>query len=319
MQSSVPFVTTSGGHSTWSTIGDDGFIIDLSKYSGIEVDAYGPTAKLRGSILAKSVAVHLADAGYFAALGNGTRVGAIPYFLNGGASISTPLTGYGSDQILAARMIDSKGNLVEVTQDKEPDLLYAIRGAGQFFGLVTELTIRIWPLSMLGNTQGVIWTGRFVFPLERAREVAEVMKEIMEDGSHATAGLMMTICPPPARKPALVIAGRYIGNPDDAKVAFGPLYTLKPLMADGGPVPIQNASDGREALEAKGGFKMFGTVGLRRFDIERFLETIEVWKRLMEECPDAINTTYNFQWDSRPPRQPGFESANSLHDIRYWQ
>lgn len=64
----MPFVTKSGGHSTWSTIGHDGFVIDLSKYAGIEVDSQGPTAKLRGNILAKAVAVHLADAGYFAGM-----------------------------------------------------------------------------------------------------------------------------------------------------------------------------------------------------------------------------------------------------------
>lgn len=64
----MPFVTKSGGHSTWSTIGNDGFVIDLSKYLGIEVDSEGPTAKLRGSILSKAVAVHLADAGYFAGM-----------------------------------------------------------------------------------------------------------------------------------------------------------------------------------------------------------------------------------------------------------
>lgn len=233
--------------------------------------------------------------------------------------MTTSLTGYGSDQILAARMITSKGELIEVTQDKEPDLLYALRGAGQFFGLVTELTIRIWPLTELGNDQGVIWSGRFVFPLERAREVAEAMQEIVNDDTRATAGLVMAISPPPARKPAIVIAGRYIGNPDDAQTAFGALHALKPLMSGGGPVPIQNVSDGREALEAKGGFKNFGTVGLRRLDVDKFVDTIGVWKRLIEECPDAINTTYNFQWDSRPPKQPTFESANSLHDIRLWQ
>lgn len=96
---------------------------------------------------------------------------------------------------------------MEVTQEKEPDLLYAIRGAGQLFGLVTELTIRIWRLAELGNDQGAIWSGRFVFPLDRAREVADAMKGIMEDDGHATAGLVMSMCPPPARKPTLVIAG----------------------------------------------------------------------------------------------------------------
>ncbi|KAL2282790.1 hypothetical protein FJTKL_10401 [Diaporthe vaccinii] len=245
IQNSVPFVTKSGGHSTWSTIGSDGFIIDLSNYSEIKVDSPGPVAKLRGSILTKAVAVHLAKDGYFAAIGNGTQVGAIPYFLNGGASITTSLTSFGADQIIAARIIDVQGNLVEVTQEKEPDLLYAIRGAGQFFGLITELTIKVWPLAELGNDQGVIWSGRFVFPIDRAPEVAEAMKWIVEDGSKATAGLLMAICPPPARKPSLVVAARFIGDPDDAQAASGALHALKPLIADGGPVPIQNVSDGR--------------------------------------------------------------------------
>lgn len=66
VQNSVPFVTKSGGHSIWSTIGSEGFIIDLSNYSGITVDPLGPVAKLRGSILTKTVAVNLAKDGYFA-------------------------------------------------------------------------------------------------------------------------------------------------------------------------------------------------------------------------------------------------------------
>jgi FAD/FMN-containing dehydrogenase len=62
---SIPFVTRSGGHSEWSTIDSNGVIIDLSKYSGIKVDKKGRKATLRGSILSKSVAVALAEAGLF--------------------------------------------------------------------------------------------------------------------------------------------------------------------------------------------------------------------------------------------------------------
>ncbi|KAK8007639.1 hypothetical protein PG989_001629 [Apiospora arundinis] len=319
VRSSVPFVTRSGGHSEWSSIGEDGIVINLKKFAGIEVDTAARKARLRGSVLSKEVAVALAASGSFTALGNGNTVGAIPYFLGGGSSVTNSITGYGSDQIVAARVINAKGRLIEVDEEKEPDLLYAIRGAGQFFGLVTELTIKTTPLSALGNEQGVIWVGAFVFPLERAREVAEVMKTLMDDGSQATAGLIMTMAPPPARKPALVISARYTGNPDDAKIAYKPLYDLQPLAVNGGPVPIQNASDAREMLCAKDDFKRFGIVGLRRFDIDKFLGTIEVWKSLVETCPDAINTAFNFQWDSRPPKAPDFESAMSLHDVRYWQ
>ncbi|KAI1288525.1 hypothetical protein F5Y03DRAFT_401742 [Xylaria venustula] len=297
-RNSVPFVVKSGGHSQWSTIGEHGIVIDLSKYSAVSVDADARTATLKGSVLAKDVAVALAAEGFFTALGNSNTVSAIPYFLGGGASITTSVTGYGSDQILAARMIDAAGNIVEVTEEGEPDLLYAIRGAGQFFGLIFELTIKATPLAELGNDQGVIWTGAFVFPLDRAPEVARS---------------------PPNRDPVLFIAARYTGNPDHANIAYKALYDLTPAVATGGPVPIQNASDVRRPFESKGGFKKFGIVGLRRFDVDAFLGTIDIWKTLIAECPDAINTSFNFQWDSRPAKAPPFESAMSLHDIRFWQ
>lgn len=230
----------------------------------------------------------------------------------------TSIIGFGSDQILSARMIDSKGDIVEVTSEQEPDLLWAIRGAGQFFGLVTELVIQAYPLSLLGNNQGVVWAGRFVFPLEQANEVTAAMEVVMNDEGNLTAGLMMIMAPMPTRKPAIVISGRYMGDPDMASVAFKPLYDLKPVAATGGPIPIQDANDSFSFLEAKGDYKRYSCVGLRRFEKQRFLKIIEIWKRLVADCPDAINTSFTFQWDSRHAKTPAFESAMSLHDTHFW-
>ena len=61
----MPFVTRSGGHSEWSTIGESGIIIDLSKYHGIDIDKANRKATLKGSILSKQVGVSLAAAGFF--------------------------------------------------------------------------------------------------------------------------------------------------------------------------------------------------------------------------------------------------------------
>lgn len=252
-------------------------------------------------------------------MGNGNTVGAIPYFLGGGVSVTNSITGYGSDQIISARIVTATGELLEVDERSHPDLLWAIRGAGQFFGLITKLVVRAYPFSELGNDRGVIWTGSFVFPQARAKEVALVMKPLMDDSSRATSGLMMVLAPPPHRNPSLVIAARFTGNPADAEAAYKPLYDLKPLIAAGKEIPIQNASDGREAIGAKGDFKRFGVVGLQRFDVNSFLDTIHIWKGLIAECPDAIDTAFMFQWDSRFAKDPGFDSANCLHNIRYWQ
>ncbi|KAF7931924.1 uncharacterized protein EAE97_008945 [Botrytis byssoidea] len=144
------------------------------------------------------------------------------------------------------------------------------------------------------------------------------MKNLMNNDQFATAGFMI-MAPPSARDPCLVIAACYTGNPNDAALAYKDIYDLKSLIASGAPVPIQNASDRGEALAAKGDFKQFGIVGLHQFDEEAFLRTIAIWKEMIAECSDAINTAFNFQWDSRPVKRPDVESAMCLHDIRYWQ
>lgn len=115
-----------------------------------------------------------------------------------------------------------------------------------------------------------------MFPLSRVGEVAAVMKELMKNSKYATAGLLMIMVPPPTRQPSLVVAARYTGNSQEAAAAYQPLYDLKPIPAPGGEVPIQNASDARSALGAKGDFKRFGVVGLHSFDSEAFLKTIDV-------------------------------------------
>ena len=222
-------------------------------------------------------------------------VGVTGFVLGGGSAITNSITGFGSDQIISARLVIAKGELVEATQQLRPDLLWALRGAGQFFGLVTQLVIKAYPVSLLGSKDGTLWAGAFIFHLDSASDIATVMKPLMDDSRYATSGLLMTMAPPPARKPSIVISARYTGDPADAETAYKPLYDLKPLAANGSRVPIQNISDGREAIGAKGDFKRFGIVGLRRFDIESFLRTIEVWKELIADCPDAINTAFNFQ------------------------
>lgn len=246
-------------------------------------------------------------------------VGVTGYVLGGGSAITNSITGFGSDQIISARLVTAKGELLQVDQDSQPDLLWALRGAGHFFGLVTQLVIKGYPFLSLGSEDGTIWAGSFVFPLDRAKEVAYAMKPLMDDSRYATSGLIMTMAPPPARSPSIIISARYTGDPAGAEEAYKPLYDLKPLVANGSRIPIQNISDGREAIGAKGDFKRFGIVGLRRFDIDSFLRTVEVWKELIAVCPDAINTAFNFQWDSRPVKTPPFDSAMCLHDTRFYQ
>ena len=64
--------------------------------------------------------------------------------------------GFGSDQVFPARMVTAKGELLQINEETHPELLWALRGAGQFFGLVTQLVIKAYPVSLLGSMDGTI-------------------------------------------------------------------------------------------------------------------------------------------------------------------
>ena len=65
VKSKVPFVVKGGGGSEWSTIGVNGFVIDLRRYSSVSVDAKACTATIKGGITQKETAVCLAEHGLF--------------------------------------------------------------------------------------------------------------------------------------------------------------------------------------------------------------------------------------------------------------
>jgi hypothetical protein len=149
-------------------------------------------------------------------LGNGNTVGVIPYAVGGGISFLTGIIGFASDQILAAKIITADGR--------------AIKGAGQFFGVVLELTLKTYPLSLVGIPSGAHWIGRFAYSLDKAEEVGNALERLMVTTKHNTSGVVMVMAPPPAFQPMLAVAAHFIGDPKEAPAAFQSLSDLGPLM-----------------------------------------------------------------------------------------
>lgn len=60
----------------------------------------------------------------------------------GGYGPFSALHGLGVDQIVSAKVVNAKGDIVVATDE----LLKGIRGAGGAFGVIVELTIKVFPL-----------------------------------------------------------------------------------------------------------------------------------------------------------------------------
>lgn len=68
VSASIPFVPASGGHSSFSSIGKSGVIIDLSLFTGVEVDEANSIAIVNGGTLMKEFQTVLHTHKHFAGM-----------------------------------------------------------------------------------------------------------------------------------------------------------------------------------------------------------------------------------------------------------
>ena len=242
----------------------------------------------------------------------------IPYCIGGGTSILLGKIGFACNQIISAKIITADGRLITASSENEPDLLWAIRGAGQLFGVVWELVLKTYPLSILGSPTGAHWAGQFIYPLESAERVCTTLEDIMKNEIHDTAGILMLMAPPPAFQPVLAVLTHYIGDPQNGPSAFRELADLQPMMSTSSTPLWPNISDDMDYACAKGDFKSFNLVGVLKFRTEDFLKVVDTYKELLTACPDAVATGYAFEWHTGTSKLPKQDSAFSHQDIMLW-
>ena len=87
----------------------------------------------------------------------------------GGITAIQRTAGVISDNILAATIVDAKGEILHVSESENPDLLWAIRGGGGGnFGIITSYTFKIRPAPFQVGIFEIIW------PWEQLDEVIDI-------------------------------------------------------------------------------------------------------------------------------------------------
>ncbi|KAI0473059.1 FAD-binding domain-containing protein [Xylariaceae sp. FL0804] len=314
----VPFVPASGGHSSWSSI-RDGIVIDLRLYSGVEVNPGERLATVKGGTLMTGLQSALHPHRQFAAVGNGSTVGVIPYYLGGG--INTPFIGYGCENIVSAKLVNAQGELIDVSE-QSPELLWGIRGAGQFLGLITEITIKTYPYSMLGNEEGQRMCGTYVFLPSQLDAVCAALQKIMESREYVSAGhFMIAQAPPDLKQQVLFVAPQVFCSESEATALFQPLVDIGPVQQMLVPSTFKHhrdrESDHLDWICAKGDFKRFTQNGMAGWSTENFRRLVNLHAELVKCCPDAARSGYSVEWHT-PCKAEREDTSFGHQDVDYW-
>jgi FAD/FMN-containing dehydrogenase len=140
-RSGLRVAVRSGGHCFAGRSSTDGMLIDVSPMSSVQV-GHGTAAIGAGAMLG-GVYDALDAHDRTIAGGCGPEVGIAGLTLGGGLGILGRLHGLTCDQLVGAQVVLADGRVVECDEDREPDLFWALRGAGGAqFGVVTRFDFR---------------------------------------------------------------------------------------------------------------------------------------------------------------------------------
>ncbi|NKS78191.1 FAD-binding protein [Rhodococcus hoagii] len=115
--------------------------IDLSQMRGVKIDVDARIARVEGGARLDDLMDAAGEHGLAAAVGTVNEVGVTGLTLGGGYGPYLGTIGLAADNIISADVVLADGSLARASADENADLLWALRGGGGNFGVVTSLEI----------------------------------------------------------------------------------------------------------------------------------------------------------------------------------
>ncbi|KAF2279807.1 FAD-binding domain-containing protein [Westerdykella ornata] len=136
----------SGGHSyaNYGIGGTDGaIVVDLKNFQQFSIDKSTWKATIGGGTLLGDVTKRLHDNGN-RAMAHGTcpQVGIGGHATIGGLGPTSRMWGSALDHVEEVQVVLANSTIVRASQTDNPDVFFALKGAGASFGIITEFTVR---------------------------------------------------------------------------------------------------------------------------------------------------------------------------------
>ncbi|KAL6234375.1 hypothetical protein BDW75DRAFT_212563 [Aspergillus navahoensis] len=208
-----------GGHGTNGSAATPGLLIDLTAMNKTTVDVEKKTITAEGGCRWEDIDTPLGQHGLATVGGRVGNTGIGGLTLGGGVGWLSGKYGLVVDNLLSAKMVLADGRIVTASATENPDLFWAVRGAGQCFGVALEFTYQAYELAH------PIWAGQLIMKLDALPAVVDFVNRFPSQNSAAKAAMNVAIAGPPVNMVTVTLF--YPGPGAEAEALFAPLLSLE--------------------------------------------------------------------------------------------
>jgi FAD/FMN-containing dehydrogenase len=231
----LPVAVRGGGHNVAGlATTEGGVVVDLSPMKAIAVDAGRRRARVQGGAIWREVDAATQPYGLAAPAGLVSDTGVAGLTLGGGLGWLRRKYGLTCDNMIAAEVVTADGELVRASATENPDLLWALRGGGGNFGVVTTFEFQLHQVGPDVAFALVLYEGDETdLGLRHLRGLAPGLPpEIAPVAFTGSVAAGEGVPPAAVGRPMLAVAAAFIGPPDEGAEALLPLRGLATPIAD---------------------------------------------------------------------------------------
>lgn len=204
------------------------------------------------------------------------------------------------DNVVAFHLITAKGkalNLSASSTGEELALFNALCGGGHGIGVVTSVTLKVFPLARLKMADNQFFTRRLIFPGAVIEDIAITYAKLQLPAPALQVTMLFARSPPGSPVPGapmIIVTATYFGPAEEGEKASSLLFeediVRKAIKAETVMTPFANLTSAFDALNVHGGYKDISSAWLRTAPPDATKAMYERWLDFTGKYDDAKRT-----------------------------
>jgi hypothetical protein len=285
----IPFAVLSGGHSTKgasSTYG--GIVIDLGRMNRVDVQSSSNTVSVEGGAKWADVDTAAAQHGFAVVGPTVSQLGVGGSTLGGGIGWLTGKYGLVVDNLIEAQIVLADGSITTTSESENPDLFWAIRGAGQDFGVITRFTFRAHP------QKNDVFAGILYFDPDKLSQLVDYVNDL-DSKLDEDQGLFFGFTNSHGHTTIVAILF-YNGPQAQAEKTFEPLLSLSIDREETGMMPYYKTNQLlNRATTSEGRKRLSGTSVTLPLDMDFFQTVYQNFSNILNDHSEDAEALLIFE------------------------